>query len=113
MAHQFKPFERVLVRDYDDQIWHTSIYSHYRSNQNDHKYRCIDDAYAQCIPYNEKTAHLLGTNKPYKEPEPKVWTVKNINTGVHHEFTQSQFEHFIKDILGSKECCAYSIHRIN
>lgn len=110
---EFKPFDKVLVRDHDTHPWKVNFFSHYMPKQVDKAYVCAAGVFYQCIPYNENTAHLLGTNQPYKEPEPKIWNVKNINAGVHHEFTQSQFEHFIKDILGSKECCAYSIHRIN
>lgn len=111
MKHQFKPFDQVLVRDSLQGTWHTDFYSHYDHNNDRHQ--CMSSFWEQCIPYNENTANLVGTNKPYKEPEPKVWNVKDLDTGVHYEFTQNQFEHFMHDTLGSKKCGGYLIHRIN
>lgn len=57
---QFKPFEKVLVRNHDGQAWKTSLYSYLRKGwANPHV--CIEDCYNQCIPY-EGNEHLLGTN---------------------------------------------------
>lgn len=109
--HQFKPFDKVLVRDYDDDPWRAMHYSHF--NNEHQRHYCASSYWNQCIPYNENTAHLVGTNEPYKEPEPKVWKVKNTDTGACYEFTQNQFEHFIKNVLDNKKYCAYSIHLIN
>lgn len=108
--HQFKPFDKVLVRDSNLGLWRANFYSRLDDN-NDHV--CISGIWNYCIPYNKETAHLIGTNIPYEEPEPKVWNVKNIDTGVHYEFTQNQFEHFIKNSINNEKCCAYSIHRIS
>ena len=58
----FKPFDKVLVRDKDDGYWRAAIYSHFSKDQ-DPKYP-FSTAYRlhkQCIPYNEETAHLVGT----------------------------------------------------
>ena len=57
----FKPFDKVLVRDHNDCIWRADFYSHYEGGQ---KYWCVcvGDAYTQCIPYNKETANLLGTD---------------------------------------------------
>ena len=63
--HEFKPFDKVLVRDDDDEYWHANFFSHYYFEGNDDPatfcYWCIDHTmYIQCIPYegNEK---LVGT----------------------------------------------------
>lgn len=60
----FKPFDKVLVRDTDEQAWCANYFSHYK-NDPDYFYVCINGSYHYCIPYNEHTAHLLGTTDPY------------------------------------------------
>ena len=61
---QFKPFDKVLVRNFDHDEWRASFFSHLSSNYFE-KYYCVDGAYyKQCIPY-EGNEHLIGTtNKP-------------------------------------------------
>ena len=61
----FKPFDKVLVRDKDDEEWRTEIFSNYYKTVNgDPFYRCLVAAWEQCIPY-EGNESLLGTsNKP-------------------------------------------------
>lgn len=61
----FKPFDKVLVRNYDNTVWFANYFSHYKDN-NGYHYACIDDSYIFCIPY-EGNEHLLGTTDPYKE----------------------------------------------
>ncbi len=60
--HQFKPFDKVLVRDGDSDIWNCNIFNRI---DEDGEYQCIDYEYwEQCIPY-EGNEHLLGTtNNP-------------------------------------------------
>lgn len=54
---QFKPFDKVLVRDYNDNEWKCDFFS----NMNEHGYyNCINSWWHQCIPY-EGNEHLLGT----------------------------------------------------
>lgn len=59
---ELKPFDKVLVRDGDLDVWNCNIFNRIYE---DGEYQCIDYEYwKQCIPYvgNE---HLLGTiNKP-------------------------------------------------
>lgn len=64
--YPFKPFDKVLVRDNDEQAWCANYFSHYK-NAPDYFYVCINGIYHYCIPYNEHTAHLLGTTDPYTE----------------------------------------------
>lgn len=65
---EFQPFDKVLVRDSDEQIWIPTFFGFSRKDK-DKKfpYVTIDGAYKYCIPYNEKTKHLLGTKEPYTE----------------------------------------------
>lgn len=64
---EFKPFDKVLVRnndDYDDEIWKADIFSHYDAD-NVYPYACVGDYWKECIPYNDSTKHLLGTTDPF------------------------------------------------
>lgn len=56
---ELKPFDRVLVRDCEDQAWKVSLFSY---KDSDSYYCCNGCAWNQCIPYigNES---LLGTTK--------------------------------------------------
>ena len=63
--HEFKPFEKVLVRDRDTNPWHADLFGYVEEDNGiNYKVRTISSWYKQCIPYegNEK---LLGTtDKP-------------------------------------------------
>lgn len=60
--HQFKPFDRVLVRDRDNKKWDCDIFCHLGDKER--VFICIRNWWRQCIPY-EGNEHLLGTkNKP-------------------------------------------------
>lgn len=54
--HNFKPFDKVLVRDYDTETWKCDFFSCI----GDRNYRCISGFYYQCIPY-EGNEYLVGT----------------------------------------------------
>ena len=56
-----KPFDRVLVRDSKAYKWKCEHFSYFNEG-NDYPYMCSSDLYAFCIPYNEETKHLIGTN---------------------------------------------------
>ena len=53
-----KPFDKVLVRDDDDRLWVAILFSHI-------------EMWEQQIPYNDKTAHLVGTTD--EAPEYYKW----------------------------------------
>ena len=76
----FKKGDRVLVRDYDNEVWRPRIFSSYDSYDKEckYKYECDgdDDKYIQCIPYNEHTWKLLGTTDEYKEENMKQHSKK-------------------------------------
>lgn len=55
-----QPFDKVLGRDCNDEIWLCSFYCHY-DNDELFPFRCLDYGYKQCVPYNEDTKHLVGT----------------------------------------------------
>lgn len=56
-----KPFDKVLVRDSYSCPWSGTFYSHTRENTTILKYVTINSVYEYCIPYNDKTKHLVGT----------------------------------------------------
>lgn len=60
----FKPFDKVLVRTYSDMdIWTCDIYSHsLQDGDGNFNNVCIGGVWSECIPYNNETMHLLGTN---------------------------------------------------
>lgn len=56
----FKPFDRVLVRNDKVEKWRVSLFS--KINNSCYGYTCINARYRYCIPY-EGNEHLVGTNK--------------------------------------------------
>lgn len=65
IKQEFKPFDKVLVRDYIDEKWILSIFSCYEDE--DFPYVCLNGRYCYCIPY-EGNEHLLNTpNTPIIE----------------------------------------------
>lgn len=57
---QFKPFEKVLVRDSYDDMWRASFFSHIKEDDGRYVTTCF--TWKFCIPY-EGNEHLLGTTK--------------------------------------------------
>ena len=66
--HKFKPFDKVLCRDYDRGKWGINFFSHY-DESSDYPFVCIKGVYRQCIPYNDMTKHLLDTTGEWKGGE--------------------------------------------
>lgn len=64
--YEFKPFDKVIVRDNSDDIWQANIFSH-KEKDVEYPYRCINGGYHECIPYNDQTAHLIGTTDNWEE----------------------------------------------
>lgn len=56
-----KPFDKVLVSDEHHTRWRCSFFSHI-VDQLHYKYYTSDSCYKFCIPYNDDTKHLVGTN---------------------------------------------------
>lgn len=59
IKQEFKPFDKVLVRDKDTESWNADIYLDYLKS-NPCPYRCTRTSYKICIPY-EGNEYLLGT----------------------------------------------------
>lgn len=64
-APEFKPFDKVLVRDDDYDSWEANIFSYVQEGEPEYKYKCVFTCWKQCIPY-EGNEHLLGTTEEPK-----------------------------------------------
>ena len=63
--HEFKPFDRVLVRDCDTEHWVCNNFSHYQQDKT-YPYVCLGfTSWKQCIPF-EGNEHLIGTTHNYE-----------------------------------------------
>lgn len=112
MKHQFKPFDQVLVRDDNRQVWKTNLFSHYATGV-EYRYACLDSNYKQCIPYNENTVHLIGTTNEYKPEEQKEWEVRSSNGLFVEKYTSSELQNFINvAVIHNKDITNFSITRI-
>lgn len=56
-----QPFDKVLVRNHFNEKWRAEFFSHIENNS-PYSYVCIR-LWKYCIPYNDETKHLLGTNQ--------------------------------------------------
>ena len=70
---EFKPFDKVLCRNSKDDTWEADFFARLTRKEIDYtqsgKYLCVGDLWMYCIPYNEDTAHLLGTTDDWKGGE--------------------------------------------
>lgn len=57
-----KPFDKVLVRDDEEDVWKADYFSHYEEDDKIAPYVCVGSYYKLCIPY-EGSEHLLGTDE--------------------------------------------------
>ena len=58
-----RPFDKVLARDMDYSNWRGTLFSHY--NKDDgvlYPFVTVGEVFKVCIPYNEDTKHLVGTD---------------------------------------------------
>ena len=62
-----KPFDKVLVKLSNDDVWIADFFSYYDKLGKYMKYVCITHLTVFGIPYNDDTKHLLGTNKEAPE----------------------------------------------
>lgn len=59
--NEFKPFDKVLVRD-NHSVWFPSFFSHKTEGNIFNFFTTSGRSWKYCIPYNDQTAHLLGTS---------------------------------------------------
>ena len=58
-----KPFDKVLVQCNNSESWKVQLFSHIIEDDKICPYVCISYNYKYCIPYNNDTKHLVGTNE--------------------------------------------------
>ena len=63
-----KPFDKVITRNAYDDIWTANIFSHIDQNGEYVTIGCVG-GYHYCLPYNDETAHLIGTTDEWKGGE--------------------------------------------
>lgn len=59
---EFEPFDRVIVRQPGGR-WVADIFSHYGKDAPGQPYVTAVDSYAECLPFNDVSAKLIGTAK--------------------------------------------------
>lgn len=67
-GYNFDPFDKVLVRNSTQCCWSADFFSSKYHNI----FYCVGGNYAQCIPYNKETQHLVGTNQDCPDKY-KIW----------------------------------------
>ena len=63
-----KPFDKVIARCLNNEIWRASYFSHFANYEDGTYYSCINNfKFIAVIPYNEDTKHLVGTTEEAPE----------------------------------------------
>ena len=60
------PFDKILARNGHSENWNCDIFSNINDDEL-YKYNTISNYWKYCIPYNDETKHLVGTNKEAPE----------------------------------------------
>lgn len=60
-VNTLQPFDKILVRDAGNIEWCCGLFSHFDSSR-EFPVSTTELGYKWCIPYNEETKHLVGTN---------------------------------------------------
>ena len=65
----FKPFDKVLIRNAEINYWRCSLVSYIVNLRGKYSFVCIGSSSYDnyCIPYNDDTKHLVGTNNEAPE----------------------------------------------
>lgn len=61
---QFKPFDKVLVRDFDIDKWQPAFFSCYKDSREYHYETIGGESFEQCVPYDGNEDICMTTNKP-------------------------------------------------
>ena len=71
-TEEFNPFDKVLIKlNHECERWTCDFFSHMLPNG---QVSCIGATVYECIPYNDETKHLLGTDED--APETYKWWEK-------------------------------------
>ena len=58
-VNTLQPFDKILARDYQDELWSIELFSHKTGNI----VRGLCHNWCYAIPFNENTKHLIGTRE--------------------------------------------------
>ena len=61
-----RPFDKILARNGHSENWNCDIFSNINDDE-PYKYNTISNYWKYCIPYNDDTKHLVGTNEEAPE----------------------------------------------
>ena len=61
------PFDKVLVRDDSQRRWKGDLFCYINEDREGIKCFCLTYNWHRCIPYNEETKHLVGTQEDCPE----------------------------------------------
>lgn len=87
MEVQFKPFQKVLVRDSDNENWICNLFSHMYSGA----YACMGQGWKQCIPF-KGNEHFVGTtNTPIPKYEYKIGEIVKIFSVMREEWCNAVY----------------------
>jgi hypothetical protein len=62
VRYGFEPFDNVVVRN--ENLWHIDLFERYLPGE-ESPYECLHGVWKHCLPFNEETAKLIGTNNNY------------------------------------------------
>lgn len=62
-----KPFDRVLVKESREECWQCDLFSHIIEENYFKYFHCIGGEWQYCIPFNDETKHIVGTDKDAPE----------------------------------------------
>lgn len=70
-SHKFETFDKVLVKGpSENDTWFPGFFFKEYKDSKEHRYATIcGKYYTYCVPYNDKTKHLVGTTLPYDEKD--------------------------------------------
>ena len=64
--HEFNPFDKVLVRDFEEDNWDINLFQEIVGEDIDYQFVCLSGCFNFCVPY-EGNEELLGTSNSPKE----------------------------------------------
>lgn len=96
---EFKPFDKVLVRDNDTEEWMAAFYSHYDRHTDDgepssYPHRTLGGMYRQCIHWEGNESLLKTSNKP------EGCSVNMFHEGDAVEFIRMRDDKWVKGVIG-------------
>ena len=113
---EFKPFDKVLTRDSKESVQKIELYSHSYQNNDGIFHACVGHTWRYCIPYNEETAHLLGTNEPYQPKQKEIKYIVTYGFGKDltvTSYTEEEFKKFINvAVINNKDVQYFTVEMI-